>query len=147
MDLYLLDYWISLSCCLVTYVIFRSVCSWWSHFSSNSISTFLFSQLKRYPNPYIWWLCGKATYRFVAVKSTKFPAMRFGGRIFYSKTASEVDMRATQLLRDLETKRDESGSAIVGFDVEWRPNFTKGFVLSIILFLFFFFFWFVCLQV
>lgn len=66
--------------------------------------------------------------------------MRFGGRIFYSKTVSEVDMRATQLLKDLETKRDESGRAIVGFDVEWRPNFTKGFVLSIILFLFFFFF-------
>ncbi|CAA7027964.1 unnamed protein product [Microthlaspi erraticum] len=54
--------------------------------------------------------------------------MRFGGRIIYSKTASEVDMRAMQLLRDLETKRDQSGRAIVGFDVEWRPDFTKGFV-------------------
>uniref|UniRef100_A0A1J3HY97 3'-5' exonuclease n=1 Tax=Noccaea caerulescens TaxID=107243 RepID=A0A1J3HY97_NOCCA len=67
---------------------------------------------------------------YCGVKSSKFPAMRFGGRIFYSKTASEVDMRATQLLRDLETKRDESGSAIVGFDVEWRPNFTKGAIPS-----------------
>ncbi|KFK36276.1 hypothetical protein AALP_AA4G101500 [Arabis alpina] len=59
-------------------------------------------------------------------KSRNFPAMRFGGRILYSKTANEVDKRATQLLKVLETKRNDSGKAIVGFDIEWRPSFRKG---------------------
>ncbi|CAN8324357.1 unnamed protein product [Cochlearia groenlandica] len=55
-----------------------------------------------------------------------YPAMRFGGRILYSKSASEVDKRAMQLLKVLETKRDVSGKAIIGFDIEWRPSFKKG---------------------
>ncbi|ESQ56299.1 hypothetical protein EUTSA_v10025908mg [Eutrema salsugineum] len=59
-------------------------------------------------------------------RAKNFPAMRFGGRILYSKTASEVDKRAMQLLKVLETKRDDSGTAIVGFDIEWRPSFRKG---------------------
>lgn len=62
--------------------------------------------------------------------------MRFGGRILYSKTANEVDKRAMQLLKALETKRDQSGKAIVGFDIEWRPSFRKGtyMLLSIVFF-------------
>ncbi|XP_010435216.1 PREDICTED: Werner Syndrome-like exonuclease [Camelina sativa] len=59
-------------------------------------------------------------------RGRNFPAMRFGGRILYSKTASEVDRRAMQLLKVLDTKRDESGKAIVGLDIEWRPSFRKG---------------------
>ncbi|CAH2079447.1 unnamed protein product [Thlaspi arvense] len=61
-------------------------------------------------------------------RAKSFPAMRFGGRILYSKTASEVDKRAMQLLKVLDTKRDHSGRAIVGFDIEWRPSFRKGFL-------------------
>ncbi|KAJ4866783.1 Werner Syndrome-like exonuclease [Raphanus sativus] len=59
-------------------------------------------------------------------RAKNFPAMRFGGRILYSKTASEVDRRAMQLLKVLDTKRDHSGRAFIGFDIEWRPNFRKG---------------------
>ncbi|EOA17135.1 hypothetical protein CARUB_v10005399mg [Capsella rubella] len=59
-------------------------------------------------------------------RGRNFPAMRFGGRILYSKTANEVDRRAMQLLKVLDTKRDESGRAIVGLDIEWRPSFRKG---------------------
>lgn len=60
------------------------------------------------------------------IAARNFPAMRFGGRILYSKTAKDVDRRAMQLLKVLETKRNESGKAIVGFDIEWRPSFRKG---------------------
>lgn len=59
-------------------------------------------------------------------RAKNFPAMRFGGRILYSKTASEVDRRAMQLLKVLDTKRDHSGRAFIGFDIEWRPSFRKG---------------------
>ncbi|CAH8382660.1 unnamed protein product [Eruca vesicaria subsp. sativa] len=59
-------------------------------------------------------------------RAKNFPAMRFGGRILYSKTASEVDRRAMQLLKVLDTKRDLSGRAFIGFDIEWRPCFRKG---------------------
>ncbi|KFK36274.1 hypothetical protein AALP_AA4G101200 [Arabis alpina] len=64
----------------------------------------------------------------MADSSSSSSAMRFGGRILYSKTASEVDMRAMQLLKVLETKTDVSGKAIVGFDIEWKPSRTKGFL-------------------
>lgn len=60
------------------------------------------------------------------IAAKNFPAMRFGGRILYSKTASEVDRRAMQLLKVLDTKRDHSGRAFIGFDIEWRPSFRKG---------------------
>lgn len=70
------------------------------------------------------WQSNLSCVYFVAARN--FPAMRFGGRILYSKTASEVDKRAMQLLKVLDTKRDESGRAIVGFDIEWRPSFRKG---------------------
>ncbi|CAN7015640.1 unnamed protein product [Brassica oleracea var. botrytis] len=59
-------------------------------------------------------------------RAKNFPAMRFGGRILYSKTASEVDRRAMQLLKVLDTKKDHSGRAFIGFDIEWRPSFRKG---------------------
>ncbi|VVA92236.1 unnamed protein product [Arabis nemorensis] len=59
-------------------------------------------------------------------ESRDFAAMNFDGRILYSKTASEVDKRTMQHLQVLETKRDDSGKAIVGFDIEWRPSFRKG---------------------
>lgn len=60
------------------------------------------------------------------IAAKNFPAMRFGGKILYSKTASEVDRRAMQLLKVLDTKRDLSGRAFIGFDIEWRPSFRKG---------------------
>lgn len=60
------------------------------------------------------------------IAAKNFPAMRFGGRILYSKTASEVDRRAMQLLKVLDTKKDHSGRAFIGFDIEWRPSFRKG---------------------
>ncbi|KFK36233.1 hypothetical protein AALP_AA4G095600 [Arabis alpina] len=66
----------------------------------------------------------------MADSSSSSSAMMFGGRILYSKTASEVDKRAMQLLKFLETKRDVSGKANVGFDIEWRPSRTRGVLIG-----------------
>jgi len=62
--------------------------------------------------------------------------MRFGGRILYSKTTIEVDKRGLQLLKVLETKRDESGKAFVGFDIEWKPRIRKCAFVNLQFFLF-----------
>lgn len=56
----------------------------------------------------------------------KYPAMRFGGQILYSRTSTEVEMAAIELRRILEANKSEAGQAVVGFDIEWKPTFRKG---------------------
>ncbi|XP_010527459.1 PREDICTED: Werner Syndrome-like exonuclease [Tarenaya hassleriana] len=56
----------------------------------------------------------------------RFPAMRFGGEILYSKTACEVDKNAKQLLKVLDSKRIENGGTVIGLDIEWKPSFKRG---------------------
>ncbi|KAH9680391.1 Werner Syndrome-like exonuclease [Citrus sinensis] len=56
----------------------------------------------------------------------KYPAMRFGGQILYSRTSTEVEMSAIELRRILEANKSEAGQAVVGFDIEWKPTFRKG---------------------
>ena len=56
----------------------------------------------------------------------RYPAMKFGGQIFYSKTSIEVEKAARELLQSLEAKKGEMDRVIIGFDIEWKPSFTKG---------------------
>ncbi|KAH7513128.1 hypothetical protein FEM48_Zijuj12G0163700 [Ziziphus jujuba var. spinosa] len=55
----------------------------------------------------------------------RYPVMKFGGQITYSRTVAEVEAAAMELLKTVEAKNREVGEAIVGFDIEWRPTFKK----------------------
>ncbi|KAJ0793245.1 putative DNA helicase [Helianthus annuus] len=56
----------------------------------------------------------------------RYPAMTFKGHIVYSRTFSEVEKAADELLRFVETKNSDGSRAAIGFDIEWRPSFKKG---------------------
>lgn len=56
----------------------------------------------------------------------KYPAMRFGGQILYSRTSTDVEKAAMELRRVLDANRSEAGQVTVGFDIEWKPTFRKG---------------------
>ncbi|KAF2299976.1 hypothetical protein GH714_006518 [Hevea brasiliensis] len=57
---------------------------------------------------------------------TRYPTLKFGGHILYSRTPVEVEKAARELLQSLEAKQGEMGQVIVGFDIEWRPSFRRG---------------------
>ncbi|XP_024922216.3 3'-5' exonuclease isoform X2 [Ziziphus jujuba] len=71
------------------------------------------------PNPFSLSTC-RANLRM------RYPVMKFGGQITYSRTVAEVEAAAMELLKTVEAKNREVGEAIVGFDIEWRPTFKKG---------------------
>ncbi|XP_057543270.1 3'-5' exonuclease-like isoform X2 [Amaranthus tricolor] len=54
------------------------------------------------------------------------PAMNFGGRIVYSRTIEQVEQSTLQVLRLLEAKKSETGRAVIGIDIEWKPSFNRG---------------------
>lgn len=56
----------------------------------------------------------------------RYPAMKFGGQITYSRTAVEVEKAAMEVLKTLEAKKNEMGQNAVGFDIEWKPTFRRG---------------------
>ncbi|OMO88545.1 hypothetical protein COLO4_20229 [Corchorus olitorius] len=56
----------------------------------------------------------------------RYPPLRFGGEILYSRTTDEVEKAAGQLLKILEMKKKEMGQVAVGFDIEWKPTFRRG---------------------
>ncbi|KAK3187972.1 hypothetical protein Dsin_027533 [Dipteronia sinensis] len=56
----------------------------------------------------------------------KFPAMRFGGQILYSRTSMEVEKAAAELLQILEAKKGETCQVPIGLDIEWKPTFKSG---------------------
>ncbi|XP_068660505.1 3'-5' exonuclease [Aristolochia californica] len=56
----------------------------------------------------------------------RFPAIKFGGRIVYSKTSAEVEKATEEILGIIETKREEFDRISLGFDMEWKPVFTRG---------------------
>lgn len=56
----------------------------------------------------------------------RYPAMKFGGQIVYSRTYIEVENAAIELLKIVSSKQKETGRVILGFDIEWKPTFTKG---------------------
>ncbi|KAB5516194.1 hypothetical protein DKX38_026842 [Salix brachista] len=56
----------------------------------------------------------------------RYSAMKFGGQILYSRTSIDVEKAARELLQSLEAKKGEMDRVIIGFDIEWKPSFTKG---------------------
>lgn len=62
--------------------------------------------------------------------------MKFGGLITYSRTAFEVEAAARELLKTFEAKKTEVGQAALGFDIEWRPTFKRGQLISLEAFFF-----------
>ncbi|WCJ33147.1 Werner syndrome-like exonuclease [Euphorbia peplus] len=56
----------------------------------------------------------------------KYPAFKFGGRIFYSRTSTEVEMAAREILQTSKSKRGQTEPVVIGFDIEWRPTFKRG---------------------
>lgn len=56
----------------------------------------------------------------------RLPVMKFTGQIMYSKTANDVDKAALELLKVLEAKKGEMAQIVLGFDIEWRPSFRRG---------------------
>ncbi|KAL3567727.1 hypothetical protein D5086_030378 [Populus alba] len=56
----------------------------------------------------------------------RYPAMKFGGQILYSRTSIEVEKAARELLQSLEAEKREMDRVIIGFDIEWKPSFTTG---------------------
>ncbi|KAH7573003.1 hypothetical protein ACOSP7_006404 [Xanthoceras sorbifolium] len=56
----------------------------------------------------------------------KYPAMRFGGQILYSRTSMEVEKAAVELLQILKAKKRENCQVAIGVDIEWKPTFKRG---------------------
>ncbi|GKV28652.1 hypothetical protein SLEP1_g37673 [Rubroshorea leprosula] len=56
----------------------------------------------------------------------RYPVLRFGGSILYSRTTKDVEKAATELLQCLKAKKNEAGQVSVGFDIEWKPSFRRG---------------------
>ncbi|GLT61001.1 hypothetical protein SLA2020_337370 [Shorea laevis] len=56
----------------------------------------------------------------------RYPVLRFGGRILYSRTTKDVEKAATELLQCLKAKKNEAAQVSVGFDIEWKPSFRRG---------------------
>lgn len=56
----------------------------------------------------------------------KYPAINFGGRIVYSRTTEEVEDATLQISKFLEGRKLETGRAVIGLDIEWKPSFDRG---------------------
>jgi len=56
----------------------------------------------------------------------RLPAIKFSGRIMYSRTFDSVEKAAAKLLQALDVKNREIMQIAIGFDIEWKPSFTKG---------------------
>ncbi|KAK7311448.1 hypothetical protein RJT34_09595 [Clitoria ternatea] len=56
----------------------------------------------------------------------RLPVMKFSGQIMYSRTFDDVEKAATRLLKFLDEKKREMSQIAIGFDIEWKPTFTKG---------------------
>ncbi|PKA46221.1 Werner Syndrome-like exonuclease [Apostasia shenzhenica] len=56
----------------------------------------------------------------------RYPTLTFGGRIVYCRTSSEVE-QATMEISDRTLQLKHSADEIsLGFDIEWKPIFTRG---------------------
>ncbi|KAF3341762.1 Werner Syndrome-like exonuclease isoform X1 [Carex littledalei] len=56
---------------------------------------------------------------------TKYKVLKFGGRIVYCRTDSEVKNATMELLDKIKAK-NSAGRVPLGFDLEWKPSFRKG---------------------
>ncbi|XP_027927632.1 Werner Syndrome-like exonuclease [Vigna unguiculata] len=55
----------------------------------------------------------------------RLPAIKFSGRIMYSRTFDSVQKAAAELLQALDEKNREIVQFPFGFDIEWKPSFHK----------------------
>ncbi|CAL2227643.1 unnamed protein product [Prunus armeniaca] len=74
----------------------------------------------QHPNAFSLSPCRQANIRM------RYPVMKFGGQITYSRTAVQVEKAAMEVLKIIEAKEKEAGQTAVGFDIEWRPTFQRG---------------------
>ncbi|XP_021834571.1 Werner Syndrome-like exonuclease [Prunus avium] len=74
----------------------------------------------QHPNAFFLSPCRQANIRM------RYPVMKFGGQITYSRTAVQVEKAAMEVLKTIEAKEKEAGQTAVGFDIEWRPTFKRG---------------------
>lgn len=65
---------------------------------------------------------------FIVNHGTKYEVLKFGGRIVYCRTDSEVKNATMELLDKIKAK-NSAGQVPLGFDLEWKPSFTKGWFL------------------
>ncbi|KAK9138450.1 hypothetical protein Sjap_009044 [Stephania japonica] len=56
-------------------------------------------------------------------------AIKFGGRVVYSRTVAEVEKATMELLESIESKGNVLDPIALGFDIEWRPTFRRGVAL------------------
>ncbi|CAK9318884.1 unnamed protein product [Citrullus colocynthis] len=56
----------------------------------------------------------------------RFPALSFGGRIIYSRTASEVDRASKELAKKINSMTKGMDRITIGLDIEWKPTFRRG---------------------
>lgn len=59
----------------------------------------------------------------------KYPAIKFGGQIVYSRTALEAEKATNELLRLIKSNTHaHSGNEPfpMGLDIEWKPTFRRG---------------------
>ncbi|ONI28848.1 hypothetical protein PRUPE_1G164900 [Prunus persica] len=74
----------------------------------------------QHPNAFSLSPCRQANIRM------RYPVMKFGGQITYSRTAVQVEKAAMEVLKIIEAKEKQAGQTAVGFDIEWRPTFQRG---------------------
>ena len=65
-------------------------------------------------------------FSFAVTSKMRFPALKFGGRIVYSRTASEVDRASRELAKKINSMRKGMDQITIGFDIEWKPTFRRG---------------------
>ena len=58
--------------------------------------------------------------------------MAFKGRVVYSRTVSEVENAAKELLKFVETRMGGTDQVVLGFDIEWKPSFIRGFCRALL---------------
>ncbi|KAH0463113.1 hypothetical protein IEQ34_007695 [Dendrobium chrysotoxum] len=56
----------------------------------------------------------------------RHPVFTFGGRTVYSKTSAEVEQTTKEILDKIEQLKHDANEISLGFDLEWRPIFSKG---------------------
>lgn len=61
----------------------------------------------------------------VADLMMRYPSIRFGGQIVFSRTVSEVEEATLGLLEIIVAGKRIMDHVPVGFDIEWRPSFSE----------------------
>jgi hypothetical protein len=69
------------------------------------------------------------TFLFILAKGhskMRLPVMKFCGQILYSRTFNDVEKAVTKFVKNIEEKKREMMQIAIGFDIEWKPTFRRG---------------------